>query len=83
MAAYDIVHLCKDCGREHPLLMRIYLNDGPSRKQSIAESFQGRSVPAQVAAIRGHKALCLKTGRNFTLENDDQIFLIPASFKAD
>lgn len=83
MSAYDIFTLCKDCGSEHPLLMRIYIDDGPNRKQSVAESFQGRSVPPQVAAIRAHKALCLKTGRNFTLENDDQIFLIPSFFKAD
>jgi hypothetical protein len=44
MSAYDIFTLCTDCGCEHPMLMRIYIDDGPSRKQSIAESFQGRSL---------------------------------------
>jgi hypothetical protein len=31
-------------------------------------------------AIRGHNALCLKTGRKFKLENDDQVLLVPTSF---
>jgi hypothetical protein len=34
-------------------------------------------VPPQVAPIKGHKALCLRTGKTFRLERDDQIFLVP------
>jgi paraquat-inducible protein B len=59
------------------VLIKIYIEDGPGRKQSIAESFQGRSIPPQVKAIQGHKALCLKTGKTFKLEKDDQVFLVP------
>lgn len=77
MPAYEIYVHCIDCGGEHPLLMRIHLDDGPNRKQSIAEFFRGRSVPPQVLAVLGRNALCLKTGRKFQLENDDQIFLVP------
>lgn len=77
MPAYEIYVHCIDCGGEHPLLVRIYLDDGPDRKQSIAESFRGRSVPPQVLAVLGHNALCLKTGRKFKLENDEQVFLVP------
>jgi hypothetical protein len=78
MPAYEIFVHCNDCGREHPLLMKIHLDHGPERKQSIAESFPGRSMPPQVMALKGHKALCLRTGRTFLLENDDQVFLVPA-----
>ena len=56
--------------------MKIHLDHGPDRKQSIAEFFRGRSMPPQIMAIRGHKAFCLKTGRTFKLENDDQILLV-------
>jgi hypothetical protein len=41
--------------------------------------FRDRAVPPQVAAITGHKVLCLKTGRYFKLENDADIFLVPSS----
>jgi hypothetical protein len=78
MPAYEIFVHCHDCGREHPLLMKIHLDEGPDRKQSVAESFQGRSTPPQVTALKGHKALCLRTGRKFHVEDDAEIFLVPA-----
>lgn len=84
MPTYDLSVHCKDCGLDHPVLVRLHINDGLDRKQSIAELFHGRSVPPQVAAIRGHIAFCHKTGRKFPLENDSEIFLVPpAYFKRD
>ena len=84
MPTYDLSVRCKDCGRDHPVLLRLHIQDGPDRKQSIAESFHGSSVPPQVAAIRWHNALCPKTGRQFPLENDSEIFLVPmGNFKLD
>ena len=77
MPAYDIAVRCKDCGLDHPVLLRLYIDDAPDRKQSLAELFHGRPVPPQVKAIRWHQALCPKTGRKFHLENDSEIFLVP------
>jgi hypothetical protein len=77
MPAYDIYVQCADCGGEHPVLMKIFLPDGPERTQSIAECFVGRSLPPQVAAIKNHSALCLKTGKRFTLHEEDKVFLVP------
>ena len=77
MPAYDISVRCKDCGLDHSVLLRLYIDDVPDRKQSIAELFRGRSVPPQVAAIRWHTALCPKTGRKFRLENESDVFLVP------
>lgn len=77
MPAYEIFIRCNECKREHPILMKIHLDQGPDRKQSIAEYYRGRSMPPQVTSIQGHKALCLRTGKTFKLENDDQILLVP------
>lgn len=79
MPAYEIYFHCHDCEREHPIHLKIHLDHGPGRKHNITDFFRGRPMPPQVAAIRDHKALCLKTGRTFKLENDDQIFLVPAA----
>lgn len=79
MPAYEVFVQCVDCGNEHPILMKVHLDYGPDRKQSLAEYFHGRSIPPQVLAIRGHNALCLKTGRKFKLENDDHVLLVPTS----
>lgn len=80
MPAYDITARCKDCGIDHPVLLRVHIDEGPDHKQSIADSFRGRPVPPQVAAIRSHTALCPKTGRKFSLEDDNKVFLVPPEF---
>lgn len=79
MPTYDVSVYCKDCGVDHPVLLRVYVEDGPERKQSIADLFQGRLLPPQVAAIRWHNALCYKTGKKFHYQNDNEIFLVPPS----
>ncbi len=76
MPAYDISVRCKLCGRDHPVLLRLHIEEGPDHKQSIAEFFRGRSLPPQVTAIRWHKALCPITGRTLSLENDGEVFLV-------
>ena len=68
------------CAGEHSLLMRVNLADGPDRKQTVAEFFPGGFVPPQILAIRGHEGLCLKTGKKFKLENDNQLLLVPTAF---
>lgn len=77
MPTYEVYIHCVFCRGEHPLLMKVYLNAGPDRKQTVGEYFPDGSVPPQILAIRGHDALCLKTGKKFKLENDDQLFLVP------
>ncbi|HUF41318.1 MAG TPA: hypothetical protein VMR20_05140 [Verrucomicrobiae bacterium] len=81
MPAYEIYVGCNECKREHTILMRIHLNEGPDEKQSIAEFFRGKMMPPQVASLLGHKALCLRTGRTFKAEKNEQIFLVPPNFK--
>jgi hypothetical protein len=76
MPAYEIYFRCNDCKREHPIHLKIHLDHGPDRTQSIADFFRGRPMPPQVIALQGHKAFCLKTGRTFKLEHNHQIFLV-------
>jgi hypothetical protein len=79
MPTYEICFRCNDCKREHPTHIRIHLDHGPDRKETIAEFFRGGSLPPQVATIQHYNALCLKTGRRFKLKNNDQVFLIPTT----
>jgi hypothetical protein len=77
MPEYEIIVRCRECNREHPVLMKIHLDHGPKGKQSVAEFFHGRMMPPQVRSIQWHKALCLKTGKTFKLEAADRILLVP------
>ena len=77
MPTYEIYFRCDDCNQEHPNLLRIYLEHGPERKETLAAFLRSHSMPPQVTTLQGRKAFCLKTGRRFKLERDDQIFLVP------
>ena len=78
MPQYDLYVRCVECAAVHPMRIRIYLESGPLEKQSIAETYPGKNRPPQLQAIDGHKTLCLKTGRMFIQEHNDQIFLVPS-----
>jgi hypothetical protein len=77
MPAYEIYFRCPDCKREHAIHVRIHLNDGPDHKETLAKVLARRSLPPQLARLRGRKAFCLKTGRMFKLESDEDILLVP------
>jgi hypothetical protein len=74
---FEIYVLCNECGAMHPMGVRIHLDVGPDTKQSIGDTYQGKSRPPQIQALDGHKTLCLKTGNLFVQEDDDRVFLIP------
>ena len=80
MPTCDISVHCRDCGKYHPLFLRIAVDIEPDYKQSIAELFQDRPLPPQVRAIRGHSGFCHKTGRKFKLDKDDDIFLVSSTY---
>jgi len=80
MPVYEIHVKCDFCWGEHRLLLKVHLDYGPDRKQSLAESFSEGDVPPQLLAIRDHRALCLKTGKKFKIENDEQVLLVPTAF---
>jgi hypothetical protein len=77
MPTYKISAHCKDCGRDHPALLRLHVDESLDRKRSIAQLFHGPSVPPQVAAIRSLKAVCPKSGKKFSLENESEVFFVP------
>jgi hypothetical protein len=78
MAVYDVVARCAHCGAEHPILMKIFLSNGPTRRQSVAEVFRGQPLPPQVSALKRHSALCLKSGKKYQLTEEQSIILTPA-----
>jgi hypothetical protein len=64
MATYDISVHCKDCGKDHPVLLRIDLEGGPDHKQSIADLFQGRSLPPRSQLFEGTGRSAIKPAGN-------------------
>jgi len=56
----------------------VRLDNGPTVKLSIGETYEGKSLPPQILAIEAHKTLCPKTGRSFSQKDHHQIFLVPS-----
>jgi hypothetical protein len=78
MSHYEIYVTCRECGGEHPMRVRINLEDGPPHKQSVSNAYSGKTRPPQLQAVEGHNVLCLKTGRTIIQSNLDDVFLVPA-----
>jgi hypothetical protein len=79
MRHYEIFVKCVECGGEHPMRVRIHLEDGPIHRQSVKEAYSGKIQPPQLQAVEQHKVLCLKTGVTFTQTNPENVFLVPTS----
>ena len=82
MPQYSIYVSCNQCAGEHPTGVAIHLDHGPDSKQSIRDVYHGGALPPQVAAIANRPCLCLKTGKLFTQQDDNQVFLEPVAWTA-
>jgi hypothetical protein len=77
MPQYDLYVSCTECNSVHPMGIGINLDAGPADQRSIQEAYDHNSLPPQIQAIEGHKALCLKTGNRFVQKDPKKIFLKP------
>ena len=55
----------------------IELPDGPANKASIGDTYQGRDLPPQVAALINNKTICPRTGHWILQRDNHQVFLVP------
>jgi hypothetical protein len=78
MSHYEIYVTCMECGGEHPMRVRINLEDGPPNKRSVSDAYPDKTHPPQLQAVEAHNVLCLKTGRTIIQSNLDDVFLVPA-----
>jgi hypothetical protein len=51
MSHYEIYVTCTECAGEHPMGIRINLEDGPSNKQSVSDAYYGKLRPPQLQAL--------------------------------
>ncbi len=56
----------------------VVLDDGPFNKQSIGVHYKGKTLPKSLADLTNNSITCLKTGRQSTQKNNEQIFLVPS-----
>lgn len=79
LAKYSVYALCIACGDLHSMDVSVAVENGPMTKHSIGQTYQGKDLSPQLAALRERRVYCPKTGRQYPQKNDHHIFLVPAS----
>jgi hypothetical protein len=74
---YSFFVTCNKCGRIHNTGFSIMLQEGPDKRQSLAELYD-ESPPGSLANLATTRMTCPFTGKQFTQNNYSRIFLIPA-----
>ena len=77
MAKYQIYVFCNHCGETHPMPIQINLNDGPSKKTSVADFYNGKEVPSDVCTLSNNTLTCPKTRKTFVQKDNNQTFMVP------
>jgi hypothetical protein len=77
VAEYAIFVLCIACGDLHPMGISVMLEDGPSAKESIAKSYAGKDLPSTLAGLKNKRVYCPKTGRQYSQNDNNKVFLVP------
>jgi hypothetical protein len=75
---YSIFALCNKCGGTHDMAVSVILNDGPIQKQSVADLYDGKTLPKNLADLTSRSVSCPKTGRQSIQKDNHQIFLVRA-----
>jgi hypothetical protein len=82
MAKYSTYFFCDECSQVHPLGINRTLDDGPSAKASIGDTYSGKELPPQVAQLMGNMTKCPSTGKLTSQKDNDQVFLVPIGLLA-
>jgi hypothetical protein len=82
MPTYNISVFCADCGRDHAVLLKIHVENGPDRKQRSLGRSEASHTSTGCCHPKAERA-CYKTGKKFLLENEEEIFLIPPAIFKD
>jgi hypothetical protein len=77
MAKYEVHVFCSECSRERSARITLTLNDGPPKKESIGDAYQGRDLPATIVMVRKNSHQCPETGMTFAQDSNNDIFLVP------
>jgi hypothetical protein len=74
---YSFLVTCNKCGRIHNTGFSVMLQEGPDKRQSLAELYDG-SPPESLANLAAMRMTCPFTGKQFSQNNYGRVFLIPA-----
>jgi len=81
MKKYEVHSVCEACGDMHPTRFHVDLENGPDETKSVEEIWEGQEPPAHVKTIIHNQFQCPVNKTYTRQEENDQIFLVPLSYK--
>jgi hypothetical protein len=79
MTRYSILAFCSYCDRTHPARVTITLEDGPTKKATVAEAYKDKTLPSNLARLLKNAILCPETANSVMLNDRDKLYLVPIS----
>jgi hypothetical protein len=77
MAHRYMMHVfCNECSTPHPAGIVIERDELLSPDQSVADIYDGREVPSEIALMQGNYFQCPTTGRMYRQNDNRQVFLV-------
>jgi hypothetical protein len=77
MATYSVVFFCDEFSEVHELGISISLDDGPAKKESIRDFYDGKELNPSVATLIQNRTVCPNTGRLTQQQDNNQVYLMP------
>jgi hypothetical protein len=77
MAQYDVYVFCNLCSDVHRMGIRITLDDGPAKKESIGDLYAGKELPENIGRLINNQTTCARTGKTFVQKDNKQVFPVP------
>ncbi len=78
MGKYQLHAFCDECGETHFIDITIQLDEGPSKKEKIVDTFAGKEIPQEIIdLIISSELSCPHTGVLTSLKGYSQVFLVP------
>jgi len=76
MALYNVMFLCRDCGRFHATKLSITVIDGPDRRKQIEEVYSASATPPEVTKLLRAHVMCPVTRNSIKLDRKE-LYLVP------
>jgi hypothetical protein len=63
--------------RTHPARATFSVDDGPAEKTTVADAYKDKALPLELTKLLKKDILCQELATPVTLENADNVYLIP------
>jgi hypothetical protein len=77
MARYSLFIFCDECCRVHSTRITLNLDNGPTKKETVAGAYKDKPLPRNLVKLLGNAVLCPETAKSLDLKDSSKVYLAP------